>query len=117
MERLIKLDKPEFLGRDAYIALKDKAAREKLVVLDIDVTHNADATGGEPVFLTDGTPVGRVTSGSYGFGVEKSLALAFIKNEALQQNEDFHVALLGINHAAKLLQAAPFDPKGERLRS
>jgi len=117
LERLIKLDKPEFLGRDAYIALKDKPAREKLVILDIDVQHNADATGGEPVFLPDGTPVGRVSSGSYGFGVEKSLALAFIKTDKLEGNTDFHVAVLGINHEAKLLDAAPFDPKGERLRA
>jgi len=111
------LDKPEFLGRDAYIALKDKAPREKLVLLEIDVTHNADATGGEPVFLTDGTPVGRVSSGAYGFGVEKSLALAFIKTEQLESNTDYHVAVLGLNHNAKLLDAAPFDPKGERLRA
>ncbi len=29
LDRLIKLDKPEFLGRDAYLALKDKAPRER----------------------------------------------------------------------------------------
>jgi len=97
--------------------LKDKPAREKLVILEIDVQHNADATGGEPVFLPDGSPVGRVSSGSYGFGVEKSLALAFIRTDQLQGNSEFHVAVLGLNHTAKLLDAAPFDPKGERLRA
>ena len=117
LERLIKLDKPEFLGREAYIEIKDKPAREKLVLLEIDVQHNADATGGEPVFLPDGTPIGRVSSGSYGFGVGKSLALAFIQAEVLQSNLNVHVAILGLNHDAKLLDAAPFDPKGERLRA
>ena len=34
----------------------------------LDVT-DADATGGEPIFLPDGTPVGRVTSGTYGYTV------------------------------------------------
>jgi len=69
------------------------------------------------VFLTDGTPVGRVSSGSYGFGVEKSLALAFIQTDKLVDNTDFHVAVLGLNHEAKLLDAAPFDPTGKRLRA
>ena len=117
LERLIKLDKPEFLGRDAYLELKDKPPREKLVLLEIDVAHNADATGGEPVFLRDGTPVGRVSSGAYGFGVDKSLALAFIQTDKLENNREFHVAVLGLNHDAVLLDNAPFDPKGERLRA
>ncbi len=117
LERLIKLDKPEFLGRDAYIALKDKAPREKLVILEVEVTNNADASGGEPIFLTDGTAVGRVSSGAYGFGVEKSLALAFIKTEHLENNKTFHVAVLGLNHKATLLDAPPFDAKGARLRA
>ena len=34
-----------------------KAPREKLVVVQIEQT-GSDANGGEPVFLTDGTPVG-----------------------------------------------------------
>ncbi|MCP4983936.1 MAG: aminomethyl transferase family protein, partial [Gammaproteobacteria bacterium] len=74
LDRLIKLDKPEFLGREAYIALKDKPPREKLVIVEVQTT-NADASGGEPVFLRDGTPVGRVSSGAYGHTVSASLAL------------------------------------------
>jgi len=73
--------------------------------------------GGEPVFLRDGTPVGRVSSGAYGFGVDKSLALAFIQTDKLENNREFHVAVLGLNHDAVLLDNAPFDPKGERLRA
>lgn len=117
LDRLIKLDKPDFLGKEAYIALKDKPPREKLVLLEIDVTHNADATGGEPIFLRDGTPVGRVSSGAYGFSVEKSLALAFIKTKQLREHKEFHVAVLGVNHTATLLDEPPFDAQGLRLRS
>ena len=35
----------------------------------------ADASGGEPIFLPDGTPVGQVSSGAYGYSVGMSLAL------------------------------------------
>jgi dimethylglycine dehydrogenase len=115
MDRLIKLDKPEFLGRDAYIAIKDKPPREKLVVVQIETTI-ADANGGEPVFLTDGTPVGRVSSGAYGHSVKQSLALCFVKTEYALAATRLEIAVLGKPHAAVILDNPPFDAKGERLR-
>jgi dimethylglycine dehydrogenase len=116
LDRLIKLDKPEFLGRNAYLAIKDKPPREKLVLVEVE-TSNADANGGEPVFLTDGTPVGRVSSGAYGHSVGASLALCFVKTGHANPGTALEVAILGLPHPAKILEHAPFDPKGERLRS
>lgn len=116
LDRLIKLDKPKFHGRDAWISLIEKTPRERLVMLEIDA-DTADATGGEPIFTTQGKPVGRVSSGAYGYSVDKSLALAFIKTEFLQSESEFDVAVLGLSHAARLLDKPPFDPMGERLRS
>lgn len=115
LERLIKLDKPEFLGREVYMALKDNPLREKLVMLEIDVT-TADATGGEPIFLADGTAVGHITSGAYGHSVGASLALGFIRSPYLDHAE-FDVAILGKPHKARILDKPLFDPQGERLRS
>jgi dimethylglycine dehydrogenase len=115
MEHLIKPEKADFLGRDAYIALKDNAPREQLVMLEIDVT-TADASGGEPVFSTDGLAVGHITSGAYGHSVGVSLALGFIRTPYLEQTE-FDVAILGKPHRARILHNPLFDPQGERLRS
>ena len=115
LERLIKLDKPEFVGREAYLAIKDKQPRERLVMLEIDV-ENADAVGGEPIFARDGSPVGRISSGTYGHYVEKSLGLAMIRTDALERDSAFDVAVLGRPHAARLLPQPPFDPAGDRLR-
>lgn len=115
-DRLIKLDKPEFLGRDAYLALKDRPPREKLVMLDVTVS-GADAVGGEPIFALDGTPVGRVSSGAYGHYVGASLALGFIKTEHARPGTQFDVAILGRPHRATLLPRPPFDPEGQRLRA
>ncbi|MFT4999396.1 MAG: dimethylglycine dehydrogenase [Paracoccaceae bacterium] len=116
LDRLIKMDKPEFLGKAAYAALADNAPREKLVMLEVEATI-ADASGSEPVFLPDGTPVGRVSSGSYGFFVEKSLALAFVKTEHSEPGTVLDVAVIGQPHKAVILAEAPFDPKGARLRA
>ncbi len=116
LERLIKMDKPEFFGREVWAELAEKEPREKLVMLSIDVT-NADAHGGEPIFTKDGTPVGRVSSGAYGHTVEQSLALCFIKTEYVQSGAEFDVAVLGLPHHARLLDKPPFDPEGKKLRA
>ncbi|MGO1120617.1 GcvT family protein [Rhodovibrionaceae bacterium A322] len=120
LDRLIKLDKGDFLGKEAYLALKDKAPREKLVCLEITVGAPdgtlADATGGEPIFLPDGTPVGRVSSGAYGHWVGKSLALGFVKTEHAEAGQELKVAVLGQDHKGVILADPAFDPKGERLR-
>jgi dimethylglycine dehydrogenase len=113
---LIKMDKPEFLGKAAYAKIKDNPPREMLVSMTVETT-NADASGGEPVFLPDGTPVGRVSSGAYGFSVGKSCALCFIKTEHAVAGNAFDIAILGKPHRAVMLDAPAFDPKGERLRA
>ncbi len=113
--RLVKMDKGEFLNRAAYEALADNPAREELVMFEVTV-ENADATGGEPIFLPDGTPVGRVTSGAYGYHVEKSLALGYVKAGMVKAGDAVDVYILGAPHRAVMLAEPPFDAKGERLR-
>ena len=84
-------------------------------MLEIDASL-ADASGGEPVFLTDGTPAGQVSSGAYGYSVEKSLAIAYLKAGMAKPGDTVHVAILGQNHIARILARPPFDPNGDRLR-
>ena len=117
MAGLIKLDKEEdFLNKEAYLKIKDKAPRVKLVSFTVDTPHNADAVGGEPIFALDGTPVGQVSSGAYGHTVATSLALGYLNREYIKSGAEFDIAILGIPHRAKLLDTPAFDPKGIRLR-
>ncbi|WP_158964072.1 GcvT family protein [Chachezhania sediminis] len=117
LEQLVKLDKP-FLNRDAAAATMEKPPRERMVMLaldDADVTASgADATGGEPIFL-NGAGVGRVSSGGYGYGVGKSLALAYLKG--VEAGAEVQVMVLGRPHRATVLAEPPFDPRGLRLRA
>ncbi|MCA0870117.1 FAD-dependent oxidoreductase [Seohaeicola saemankumensis] len=117
LERLVKLDKP-FLNRDAAAKVMARAPRECLRVLQLDAgavaASNADASGGEPVFCA-GQGVGRVTSGGYGHGVDMSLALAMLRDVA--PGDRVEVMVLGQVHGATVLDAAPFDPEGLRLRA
>ena len=84
-------------------------------MLSLDATE-ADASGGEPVFLPDGTPVGQVSSGAYGYSVEASLAIAYLRADAVRPGDAVTVAILGRPCAARVLAAPPFDPEGRRLR-
>ena len=113
LEALIKLDK-DFLHKDAYLAIKDKAPREILSIIEILDTTKADATGGEPIFDMDGNGVGRVTSGTYGYGVKKSLALCYLKN--VSPGDEVKVMVIGLPHKGIVLKEPPFDPKGALLR-
>ncbi|WP_147124711.1 GcvT family protein [Shimia ponticola] len=111
---LIKLEK-DFLNKDKYLALKDNAPREVLSVIEVTDVDDADATGGEPIFLLDGTAAGRVTSGTYGYTVGKSLALGYLKSAPA--GTEVEVMILGKPHRGIVLAEPPFDPKGERLRT
>jgi dimethylglycine dehydrogenase len=115
---LCKLDKA-FLNKSALQEVIGQAARERLVILHLDeadvMASNADATGGEPIFK-DGEGVGRVSSGAYGYSVGMSLALGYVKGEALP-GDTVEVMVLGRPHRARILHEAPFDPEGTRLRA
>ncbi|MGV6805030.1 MAG: GcvT family protein [Ruegeria sp.] len=112
---LMKLDK-DFLNKDAYLAIKDTPAREVLSIFEVEVAHDADASGGEPIFAPDGTPVGRVTSGAFGYTVGKSLAIGYANPSVVKPGDVVHVFILGKPHKARVLYEPPFDPKGLRLR-
>ncbi|MBO6624505.1 MAG: FAD-dependent oxidoreductase [Roseicyclus sp.] len=115
LDRLIKLDK-DFLHKGAYVALAGTSPRETLSIFEIDAVNNADASGGEPIFLPDGTGVGRVTSGAYSAHTGKSLALGFARAGTAQPGDVVEIHVLGRPHRARMLPAPPFDPEGLRLR-
>ena len=117
LARLCKTDK-DFLNKDAVVDTMGRTARERLVILALDAVQtdasNADATGGEPIFR-DGEGIGRVTSGAYGYSVGQSLALGFARDVAA--GDEVEVMVLGRPHRARVLDAPPFDPGGDRLRA
>jgi dimethylglycine dehydrogenase len=116
LDRLIKMDK-DFLNKDAYAVLMDNPPREVLSIIEVLDVTDADATGGEPIFLRDGTGVGRVTSGSYGYSVDMSLALGYLTPEAAKAGTEVDVFVLGKPHKGRVLAQPPFDATGKRLRA
>lgn len=114
---LADLIRPEkdFLNRAACLRTMQLPAREVLRSLHVQTT-NVDATGNEPIFDLEGRPAGKISSGAYGYHVEKSLALAYLRPDLLAGAE-VDVMILGKPHRAVVLSGAAFDPNGQRLRS
>ena len=71
-----KLDKPEFIGKDAIADQKANGVARKLV--GIELQDNAIPRAGYPVELEDGTQVGVVTTGYHSISLDKSLCFALV---------------------------------------
>ena len=73
----VRLDKPSpFIGRDALRAVKADGITRRLRAIVLADPRSV-ALGSEPVRI-DGEIVGRVTSGGYGFRVDRSIAYAYV---------------------------------------
>ncbi|MDD9875580.1 MAG: FAD-dependent oxidoreductase [Gammaproteobacteria bacterium] len=116
LAQLVKTDKPAFLGRDAWLQIKDQPPRQRLCCFAVETGHaNADAWGGETIHH-NGQYAGRVTSGAFGFSVERSVALGYLDADRIEPGGRYEIAVLGRPHRAELLREPPFDPTGSRLR-
>jgi 4-methylaminobutanoate oxidase (formaldehyde-forming) len=111
----VKLDKgPDFIGREALVAAKAAGPRKRLRCLVLGDPRSV-CLGNEPVRI-GGEIVGRVTSGGYGFAVERSIAYAYLPPDAaigIRGEVDVFDEWIGFEVAREPL----WDPAGERLRS
>ncbi len=74
-----KLDKSEFIGREALVAQKELGTERKLVGIEIE--DRAIPRHGYPVELEDGTQVGEVTTGYHSISLDRSICFALVKSE------------------------------------
>ena len=71
-----KLDKPEFIGKEALVDQKTNGVAKKLV--GIEIADKAIPRAGYPVVLDDGTQVGVVTTGYHSISLDKSICFALV---------------------------------------
>ena len=74
-----KLDKEEFIGKDAIARQKAEGTQKKLV--GIEIADRAIPRAGYPVELEDGEQVGVVTTGYHSISLDKSICFALVKTE------------------------------------
>jgi 4-methylaminobutanoate oxidase (formaldehyde-forming) len=112
LEFALKLDKGDFIGREALLAAEPERRLACLVLAD----PRAVALGSEPVRI-DGAAVGRVTSGGYGYTVGRSIAYAYVPAVNAQPGQPVEVEIFGEWLAGEVAAEPLYDPSGERIRS
>jgi dimethylglycine dehydrogenase len=114
LERFVKLDKPDFIGKAAALQEKTQGPKKTRIFMVVDAL-DCDVMGDEPIWL-DGKVVGWVTSGGYGHFVDQSLAQGYIPTELFKPEMKLEIEILGERRAARLQMDPPFDPEAKRMR-
>ena len=116
MDRFFNLNKKSnFIGSEVLRNKLQSGVDIKIVYLEVDV-DGADARGNEPIYYNNKI-VGVVTSGAYGFRVNKSLAFAYVQSELAKDDNVFLVEIQGQKRKAKILNSPAYDAENKMLRS
>jgi glycine cleavage system aminomethyltransferase T len=110
----VKLDKGDFIGRSALLTKRETPAKTKLACLVLDDPRSV-ALGSEPVRIA-GEVVGRVTSGGYGYTVEKSIAYAYVPASA-EIGAQVEVEIFGTWVPGQIAKEPLYDPNGIQIRA
>jgi 4-methylaminobutanoate oxidase (formaldehyde-forming) len=110
----VKLDKEDFIGRDALLVASERPPGRQLVCLVLE-NPRVVALGSEPVRV-EGETVGRVTSGGYGYTVERSIAYAYVPAERAEPGTAVEVEIFGEWVGGEVAQEPLWDPQGARIR-
>ena len=116
LDRFVKLDKGGFTGREALLRAAERGPRQRFVTLRAEDVGDADPLGNNPL-TAGGRPVGRTTSGAFGFRVGESLALAMVAPEAAEPGTTMEMSVLGRPVRAVVVGESPWDPENARLRA
>lgn len=139
LDRWIRFDKRQFVGRDALLRQQDLGLEERWVGLELesDIPAKKDdkvysiadvATYREKMFTgseageefdpeEEGEEVGVITSSAKGHSVDKMLALGFIRTTHTYPGARLLVNSDGRTSLAKVVQTPFFDPTGVRMRA
>jgi dimethylglycine dehydrogenase len=114
LDRFVKLDKGEFVGKAALVARMAAGPRKKLVSLKIDATH-APARGGASLMRGDKV-VGTITSAEWGHRLGLNLAYAFVEPDMAAAGNVMQLDMYGDLVAAEVIPASPYDPDHALMR-
>ncbi|WP_318013219.1 aminomethyltransferase family protein [Mesorhizobium sp. CO1-1-11] len=113
LDRWIKFDKGDFIGRDALLKVRDKGLDERWtgLVLDGDKPAATDTR-----VMADGEDAGVVTYSDHGYSLGKVLATAHLRLPFTGVGTKLSIAIDGKPTRAVVVPMPFFDPEGARLR-
>ncbi len=115
LDRFVRLNKPDFIGRQALIEEREAGSPERCVPLLVEA-NSADAPYLATVWKGE-ERVGLVTSGGYGHRIQKSIALAHVRSDLAKEGEQVEVEILGERYKAVVSREPLYDPENQRLKA
>jgi len=109
---IVKLDKNDFLGKEALQAIKTQGPARKLAALEM--TTRAIPRQGYPVFFK-GAHVGEVKSGTHSPSLGKGIATAILETSAATIGAELEIEIRGKRFAAVVIKP-PFYKQGSLKR-
>jgi dimethylglycine dehydrogenase len=116
LERFVDWAKPDFRGKAALAAEKQRGVTKRFCTLVIDAGEN------DPPYMStiwhDGKVVGEVTSGYWGHRVGACIGLGMLRADLNTAGQEVQVEIFGQLYKAVVQEDAPlWDPQNVRIRA
>jgi glycine cleavage system aminomethyltransferase T/glycine/D-amino acid oxidase-like deaminating enzyme len=108
----VKLDRSDFLGREASIIAKAETSRKRLSAMTLE--DGGVALGYEAIYV-DGEVVSYVTTAEFGYSVGKYIAYGYLPSGSTGIGQTVEIEYLGQRYRATVVAEPIFDPG--RLRT
>jgi 4-methylaminobutanoate oxidase (formaldehyde-forming) len=115
----VKIDKGDFIGREAVLAKREKGLARRLVQFRL--------TDAEPLLfhneaiVRDGEIVGTITSGNYGHYLGGAIGLGYVPCQGASEADvlasHYEIEIAGTRVEAEASLKPMYDPKAERVRA
>ena len=116
LDRFIKWDKPDFVGKEALQLEKQRGSAKRFVTCLVDA-NGCDAPYMSTIWHGDQV-VGETTSGGYGYRVNASIALGVVRSDLSEPGTELEVEIFGQRCKAVVQEDQPlWDPENARLRA
>jgi len=100
--RYAKLDKGDFVGRDALVKIQDEGGPKRKLV-GLEMIERGIGRDGYPVFSIEGERIGEITSGSPAPFLKKNIALAYVPMDFTALDTEVAVEIRGQMVKAKVV--------------
>jgi len=94
LTRWLKLDKGDFIGRDALLAVEAEGGPKRKII-GLEMLERGIARDSYPVISLEGEPIGQVTSGSPAPFLKTNIAMALVPTQFAESGRDVLVDVRG----------------------
>jgi len=110
----VKLNKGDFIGRDALVAQKERGLTRRLCCLLLE--QGAPLVWGREPILSGETAIGRVTGGNIGHSIGRVIVYGYLPADRTGVGARYTVEIAGESWSATVVAEPLWDPQNERLK-